>query len=196
MSKVQLSGNPSGTGIFTIASPNSNTDRTLTLPQATGTLISTADSGTVSQTMLAAGVAGNGPLLITGSAPGISVPNVTTTAYTAYNASLVDTASAFNTSNGRFTPQVAGYYLVMVFIGYDSNGVSAGSFSANILKNNNAFAYFGAGSSTTIYPKVEVTSIVTMNGTTDYITAATYQNGGGTVTNVYAQMQAVLIRTT
>jgi len=38
MSKVSLAGNASGTGIFTIASPNSNTDRTLTLPDATGTL--------------------------------------------------------------------------------------------------------------------------------------------------------------
>jgi hypothetical protein len=38
LSKVQLSGNASGTGIFTIASPNSNTDRTLSLPDATGTV--------------------------------------------------------------------------------------------------------------------------------------------------------------
>jgi hypothetical protein len=42
MSKVQVAGNASGTGIFTIASPNSNTDRTLTLPNATGTLLSSA----------------------------------------------------------------------------------------------------------------------------------------------------------
>jgi len=42
MSKVQLSGNASGTGIFTIASPNSNTDRTLTLPDNTGTLLTSA----------------------------------------------------------------------------------------------------------------------------------------------------------
>lgn len=39
MSKITLSGNPSGTGTFTIASPSGNTDRTLTLPDATGTLI-------------------------------------------------------------------------------------------------------------------------------------------------------------
>jgi hypothetical protein len=39
MSKVSLAGNASGTGIFTIASPNSNTDRTLTLPDQTGTLL-------------------------------------------------------------------------------------------------------------------------------------------------------------
>jgi hypothetical protein len=38
MSKVALSGNASGTGTFTIASPNSNTDRTLSLPDATGTV--------------------------------------------------------------------------------------------------------------------------------------------------------------
>jgi hypothetical protein len=38
MSRVSLSGNPSGTGTFTIASPNSNTDRTLNLPDASGTL--------------------------------------------------------------------------------------------------------------------------------------------------------------
>jgi hypothetical protein len=39
MSKISLSGNPSGTGTFTIASPNSNTDRTVVLPDAAGTVI-------------------------------------------------------------------------------------------------------------------------------------------------------------
>jgi hypothetical protein len=38
LSKISLSGNASGTGTFTIASPNSNTDRTLTLPDASGTV--------------------------------------------------------------------------------------------------------------------------------------------------------------
>jgi hypothetical protein len=38
MSKIALSPNASGTGTFSIASPNSNTDRTLTLPDATGTV--------------------------------------------------------------------------------------------------------------------------------------------------------------
>jgi hypothetical protein len=44
MSKVQLQGNASGTGIFTIASPNSNTDRTLTLPDNTGTLLTSGSA--------------------------------------------------------------------------------------------------------------------------------------------------------
>ena len=38
MSKIALSGNASGTGTFTIASPNSSTDRTLNLPDAAGTI--------------------------------------------------------------------------------------------------------------------------------------------------------------
>jgi hypothetical protein len=45
MSKVQLQGNASGTGIFTIASPNSNIDRTLTLPDNTGTILTSASTG-------------------------------------------------------------------------------------------------------------------------------------------------------
>jgi hypothetical protein len=47
MSLIKLQGNASGTGNFTLASPNSNTDRTLTLPDATGT-VATAES-TLSQ---------------------------------------------------------------------------------------------------------------------------------------------------
>ena len=39
MSKISLAPDASGTGIFTISSPNSNTNRTLTLPDATGTVV-------------------------------------------------------------------------------------------------------------------------------------------------------------
>lgn len=49
MSKVQLQGNVSGTGVFTIASPNSNTDRTLTLPDVSGTIQTTGQAITRSQ---------------------------------------------------------------------------------------------------------------------------------------------------
>jgi len=42
MSSIKLESNASGTGIFTIASPNSNTNRTLTLPNNTGTILTSA----------------------------------------------------------------------------------------------------------------------------------------------------------
>ena len=43
MSQIALIPNASGTGTFSIASPNSNTNRTLTLPDETGTLATEAD---------------------------------------------------------------------------------------------------------------------------------------------------------
>ena len=42
MSKVVIQGNASGTGNFTIAAPNSNTDRTFNLPDEAGTVVTTA----------------------------------------------------------------------------------------------------------------------------------------------------------
>jgi len=49
MSLVKVQGNASGTGIFTIASPTGNTDRTLTLPDASGTLDSLGRAGNIVQ---------------------------------------------------------------------------------------------------------------------------------------------------
>jgi hypothetical protein len=42
MSKVKIQGNSSGTGVFTIEAPNSNTDRTLTLPDNAGEVLTNA----------------------------------------------------------------------------------------------------------------------------------------------------------
>ena len=43
MSKVKIQGHASGTGVLTVTAPNTSTDRTITLPDATGTLATTAD---------------------------------------------------------------------------------------------------------------------------------------------------------
>jgi len=42
MSKIKIVGHASGSGVLTIAAPNTNTDRTITIPDVTGTLL---DSG-------------------------------------------------------------------------------------------------------------------------------------------------------
>ena len=52
MSKISLSPDASGTGIFTIASPNSNTNRTLTLPDDTGTIVTNSGNQAGSFTTL------------------------------------------------------------------------------------------------------------------------------------------------
>jgi len=39
MAKVKIQGNASGTGVLTITAPNTSTDRTITLPDSTGTIL-------------------------------------------------------------------------------------------------------------------------------------------------------------
>ena len=51
MSKIALSPNASGTGTFTIAAPDSNTNRTLTLPDAAGELETLQRAGNVLQVL-------------------------------------------------------------------------------------------------------------------------------------------------
>lgn len=45
MSKVKIQGNASGTGVLTVTAPNTSTDRTITLPDATGTLLNSDGDG-------------------------------------------------------------------------------------------------------------------------------------------------------
>jgi len=61
MSKVAIQGNASGTGTFTIAAPNSNTDRSLTLPDEAGTVL-TSVSDIESQVKTATNATGTAPI--------------------------------------------------------------------------------------------------------------------------------------
>tara|TARA_R110002012_G_scaffold80407_1_gene203989 strand:- start:60 stop:899 length:840 start_codon:yes stop_codon:yes gene_type:complete len=45
MSKIKIQGHASGTGVLTVTAPNTSTDRTITLPDATGTLLNSDGSG-------------------------------------------------------------------------------------------------------------------------------------------------------
>ena len=61
MSKIALEPNAAGTGTFTIVAPNSNTNRTLTLPDETGTVLTSVSAIPAAQI--------TGALNATGSAP-------------------------------------------------------------------------------------------------------------------------------
>ena len=62
MAKVKIQGHASGTGILTVTAPNTSTDRTITLPDATGTLLNSDGSG-ASLT----GIAGRRNMIINGA---------------------------------------------------------------------------------------------------------------------------------
>jgi hypothetical protein len=55
MSKIALTPNASGTGTFTFAAPGTNTDRTLTLPDATGTVVLTDATQTLTNKTIQGG---------------------------------------------------------------------------------------------------------------------------------------------
>jgi hypothetical protein len=70
MSRITLSSNTAGTGNFTIAAPNSNTNRTLTLPDEAGMVLTTASN--LASAQLTGDVAAariTGALNATGDAP-------------------------------------------------------------------------------------------------------------------------------
>ena len=65
MSKVKIQGNASGTGVLTITAPNTSTDRTITLPDSTGTLVETSTTDALTTRVNGAG--GRKNLIINGA---------------------------------------------------------------------------------------------------------------------------------
>ena len=58
MSKVKIQGNASGTGVVTLTAPNTNTDRTITLPDSTGSILMSDGDGSALTNLPAGGVDG------------------------------------------------------------------------------------------------------------------------------------------
>jgi hypothetical protein len=105
-----------------------------------------------------------------------------------------DTASCYNTTTGRFTPNVAGYYQ---FSGQAYSSASTGSIMSSIYKNGAAFktgsrtASGGAGSS--------VSALIYMNGTTDYVELYVYYSASPAIAlsvggETYNYLQGVYVR--
>ena len=84
MSKVKIEGNASGTGTFTIASPNSNTDRTLTLPDGAGEILTDASS------LPAANLTGTLPAIDGSALTGIDAGEITSSSYSASGYVVMD----------------------------------------------------------------------------------------------------------
>ena len=73
MAKVKIQGNASGTGVLTLTAPNTNTDRTITLPDVTSTLAT-------SENFLSTGIDDNATAVkLTVSDAGINVNGALTT---------------------------------------------------------------------------------------------------------------------
>ena len=198
MSSVVISGDTSGA--ITLAAPAIAGTNTLTLPANTGTVITTASSGGVSQAMLAAGVAGNGPTFSAYTSGNFSVSNDTATKVP-YNTEDWDTASCYNTTNYRFTPNVAGYYQVNAALFIAPPDAVTSGYILILYKNGAEYKQLDRDQFEIYFNQIASGSaIVYLNGTTDYIEIFIYQNSGGTRTlgsasGVPNYFQASLART-
>jgi hypothetical protein len=172
MSAVQIKGNAAGTGTLTIAAPNTNTNQTLTLPDNTGTLISTGST-----------FGGTGPAFSAYQNSNQTISAATWTKISCQTEEF-DTASAFSAgtvvTNGdltnRFTPQVAGYYSLVGMVSYTA--VTATIYLAVYKNGSQNKTFFNALSNSA---GLTGTVLIYLNGSTDYVELFAYVASGATV---------------
>ena len=189
MSKIALSGSPTGTGVFTIESPSSNTSRTLVLPDEAGTVLTSA-----SPVVLPKGVPAFSAFMLVGSQ---SLSSATWTKLT-IDYEEFDTNSNYDTSTYRFQPTVAGYYMVVGSIEW-ANSPQTAVAMLMFAKNGGLFArgsgvLFGGTA-----PVSTGSALIYCNGSSDYIEMYGYQNTGANLlvfgTNKFStRFSGVLVR--
>jgi hypothetical protein len=168
MSKIALSGNASGTGTFTFAAPGTNTDRTLTLPDASGTVATTADLGSITHLGTIATTSGSSVTLsgltltdykqLQFSINGLSGGGVGTNVSLLLNGYLVAVFSlsaatdvtfgggTIDLSNGVFWSSYAGYSGTTFRGSGGFGGLSGLTTASTSITFSNGFVSFDAGS--------------------------------------------------
>lgn len=94
-----------------------------------------------------------------------------------FNTKAFDTATCYDTTNYRFTPNVAGYYQVNAEIGSTPN--ASGVIAIYLYKNGSLYSRGASTPNSSQGPDVTLSSLISLNGTTDYIEIYGYQNSGG-----------------
>ena len=171
---VKLSSTGGG---VTLTTPSTASDFTVTFPANTGNVVTTGSSAVVTQAMLGTNVAGNGPAF---SAYLSADQTITSSTFTKVqlNAELFDTNSNFDTAtNYRFTPLVAGYYQISGGLLVDS---SATSMRLAIYKNGSNYKTIGR-SNLSIDNTIAGSSVVYLNGSTDYVEIYVNKSGNSPV---------------
>lgn len=166
MSKIALTPNASGSGTFTIAAPNSNTDRSLTLPDEAGTVLTSASNISSQATQ-------NVPLFQVRRSTSNQGISSNTWTKVDFNSTQVDTHS-WVTGNDTFTPQIAGWY--QFTINLILGGASITFVAMRLMKNGQeAFvtSHFNKPSSNdSVFNGGSL--LIHMNGSTDYIEAQAF----------------------
>lgn len=158
MSSISLNGDTSGS--ILIQAPAVAGSGTLTLPTGTATL----------------GI--QGPAFAAYQATSQTGVGNTVAAKITFDTEIFDTASCFSSS--RFTPTVAGYYQINVCVSVGTTTTSHG-IQAGIYKNGSQYVWGGvANANSAIYPYAVCSTVLYLNGSTDYVEGYVYGNLGGT----------------
>jgi len=186
---MPLKLNSTGGGSVTVDVPNTASTYTATLPARTGTIITSADSATVTQSMIASGVAGTGPAFSAYRSTTQSSVSANTFTKIQFDTEEFDTNSNYdNTTNYRFTPTVAGYYQFNACFQPSASGAALVSIYKNgsRVKEGNIIQTGSAGG-----PNTTVSALIYCNGSTDYVEAYAYDtsatNIAGSSTATYFQ---------
>ena len=168
----------SGGGSVLLTANTTVSDFTVNVPAVNGNMVTTADTGSITQAMLGAGVyAGYGPAF---SVYNSVATSLTSGAFTkvALQTEEFDTANCFDsTTNYRFTPNVAGYYqfsaaiqMEVVKILVVSLAKNGSEYKRGLYTNPNTTLAGG------------VSALIYLNGSTDYVELWGY-NGTAGATN-------------
>jgi hypothetical protein len=160
--------------------------QTITLPNNTGTVLTTAST-----------FAGTGPAFSAYSTANQVTATVTYTKIQ-LNTENFDTNNNFDsTTNYRFTPTVAGYYQISGAVTYQTALNNYGA-AAVIYKNGSNYAWGATTGNTNMYPTAQVSSLIYCNGSTDYIELYVYNGSVASQTtggfSFYTYMTGFLAR--
>jgi hypothetical protein len=128
----------------------------------------------VTQAKLGTNVVGNGPAFRAYASAATPVPNLTGTKVNLATENF-DTASCFSSS--KFTPNVAGYYLIQGGVDFNNN---VGAIALIYL--NTTGVTLGSGGTRLS----QVSDLIYMNGSTDYVELYAYQSSGTTQNTIAA----------
>jgi hypothetical protein len=136
---------------MTLAGPSTNSNQTITIPDATGTMM----------------VSGNMPAFSATAGTSQSISSSTWTKIQ-FATEQFDTNNNFdNATNYRFTPTISGYYLITLAAGH---GSASNNVLGSIYKNGSSYQQGqGNATSATYDPCVNISCVIYFNGSSDYV---------------------------
>jgi hypothetical protein len=178
VSNIAIQGAATGTGVFTLASPATNTNRTLTLPDEAGTVLTSASD-----------VAQRGVPAFAAYSSAAQNPTSGVHTKVIFGTEAYDTNSNYDPVLARFTPAVAGYYLLNASVAMSSDsGMSAGGVF--FYKNGSSSLEITGAEDTALsgvgYQTILASALVYLNGSTDYVEVYAFATGTGTYRYFFA----------